>query len=239
MSRRSDAPPARRLLVAGAAGLVGSAVAEAAAGQGGELVLLGRSAAPLEVLAGRLNVPAQVVQADVTDPESVAAAVKLAGPVDAVVTLATGYGGRPVEVADLDTAEFRRIVETDLIGTYTLVRACLPALLASSAGRVVLVSSVAGLRGRPLAAHLCAAKAGVHGLGLGLAAELGGAGVRVNIVAPGPIARPGVGHPPSPIPPAQPEDVADAVLRLASADCDLQGQTVVVTGEAAGVEGFR
>ncbi|MFH8774787.1 SDR family NAD(P)-dependent oxidoreductase [Streptomyces sp. NPDC017958] len=231
----------RRLLIAGATGLVGTALAEAAAAQGTGLVLLGRSADRLNAPAARLEaehgVPVLSLEADVTDPASLDRAVRRAEAagldrLDAVVNLVTGYQGRPVPAGDLSPEEFRRVLETDVTGSFLLVRAWLKLLRAAPAGRMVLVSSVAGLRGRPMAAHLCAAKAGVNGLALGLSAELAAEGIGVRCVAPGPIARPGVGHPPSPIPPTTPERVADAVLRLTGADAELRGEPVSVTGEA-------
>ncbi|WP_405528411.1 SDR family oxidoreductase [Streptomyces canus] len=243
MLRSSDgaaAPMNRRLLVAGATGLVGTAVAESAAAQGTDLVLLGRSADRLQRLAARLEdehgVTALPLAADVTDPASLDHAVDRARAtgldrLDAVVSLVTGYRGRPLSVADLSAAEFREVLDTDVIGGFLLVRSWLALLRAAPAGRVVLVSSVAGLRGRPMAAHLCAAKAGVHGLVLGLSAELAAEGIGVRCVAPGPISRPGARHPPSPIAPTTPERVAAAVLGLTGADTEPNGEPVIVTGE--------
>ncbi|MEU9168847.1 SDR family oxidoreductase [Streptomyces sp. NPDC048420] len=255
MLRSSDgaaAPMNRRLLIAGATGLVGTAVAESAAAQGTDLVLLGRSADRLHRLAerleGKFGVTALALAADVTDPESMEHAVDRARAtgldrVDAIVSLVTGYRGRPVSVTDLSAAEFREVLDTDVTGGFLLVRSWLALLRAAPAGRVVLVSSVAGLRGRPMAAHLCAAKAGVHGLVLGLSAELAAEGIGVRCVAPGPIARPGVGHPPSPVPPTTPERVAAVVLGLTDAATEPHGEPVIVTGEPglrpAGVPGHQ
>ncbi|MEU5313866.1 SDR family oxidoreductase [Streptomyces sp. NPDC021562] len=242
MLRSSDgaaAPLNRQLLVAGANGLVGTAVAESAAAQGTDLVLLGRSADRLHRLADRLadahGASVLPLVADVTDQESLDRAVDRARAsgldrLDAMVNLVTGYRGRPAAATDLSAAEFREVLDTDVTGSFLLVRSCLPLLRAAPAARVVLVSSVAGLRGRPLAAHLCAAKAGVHGLVLGLSAELTREGIGVCCLAPGPIARPGAGHPPSPIPPTTPERVAAAVLRLTDPDTEPQGDPVIVTG---------
>ncbi|MFJ2865819.1 SDR family NAD(P)-dependent oxidoreductase [Kitasatospora sp. NPDC087314] len=229
------------LLLAGATGLVGAAAARSAAAQGAGLVLLGRSAEALSALAGELagefsGTPVHPVVADLTDQASLDAAfaaLPAAGVdrLDAVVNLATGYTGRPVPVGELPAEEFRRVVDTDLVGAFLLVRTALPLLRRAPDPRVVLVSSLAGLRGRPGAAHLCAAKAGVNGLALALAIELGEQGVAVNTVAPGPIARPGVPHPPTPVPLASPEQVAAAVLRLTEAADARRGETVIVTGE--------
>lgn len=230
------------MLVAGATGLVGSALTAAAAARGTGLVLVGRSGDALAEAAERLaaghGVPVLPLAVDLTVPTAVTAAVGGLADLgvdrlDSLAHLVTGYQGVPVTAADLPAEEFRRLLDTDVTTAFTLVRACLPLLRRAPAARVVLLSSVAGLRGRPMAAHLCAAKAAVHGLTLGLAAELGGEGIGVNTVAPGPIARPGVPHPPTPIPLTTPERVAEAVLRLSGPDCREQGTTTVVTGEPA------
>jgi 3-oxoacyl-[acyl-carrier protein] reductase len=229
-----------RLLVAGATGLVGPAVAAAAAADGTALVLLGRSTRPLAELAGRLTaeyaVPVLPVEADVTDTASLDRAAKHlrdAGidTLDGLVDLVTGYDGSPAAVDDLAADTFRRVMETDVTGAFQLVRTFLPLLRRASSARIVLTSSVAALRGRPMAAHLCAAKAGVHGLTLALATELAADGIVVNTVAPGPILRPGTGHPPSPVPPTTPEHVARTVLELISPASRAHGRPVVITGD--------
>ncbi len=98
---------------------------------------------------------------------------------------------------------------------------------------MVLFSSVAGLRGRPGAAHLCAAKAGIAGLVVALAKELGPRGVAVNAVAPGPvIADESAEHEfPAGVAPSTAQQVADAAVYLASdRSSPIQGQVLVVNG---------
>ncbi len=242
MSRPSNILPLPGdwLFIAGATGLVGRAVAEAAAAAGVNLVVhSGRDAAAAAELADRLapahGVTVLPVTVDITDPVALEAALgrlSAAGldRIDALVNLVTGYQGRPRPVADLTPEEFRHVVEVDLVGPYVLARACLPLLSRAAAARVVLVSSLAGLRGRPAAAHLCAAKAGVGGLALALSMEFVPLSIAVNTLAPGPIARPGVPHFPTPVPLSTPESVAEVVLRLASPQWEQTGRTLVVAG---------
>jgi 3-oxoacyl-[acyl-carrier protein] reductase len=81
--------------------------------------------------------------------------------------------------------EWQDVLDVNLTGAFKTVRACVPALRRSEAGRVVLVSSINGLRGSFGQANYAAAKAGLVGLARSLAKELARDGVTVNVVAPG------------------------------------------------------
>jgi len=229
-------------LVAGSTGLVGTAVAEAFAGQGVNLVLhsgskLAAAACQADTLASRFGVRCVPLTADLTSEAALTAARRQAEAsgirhLDALVNCATGYDGRPADLKDLDAAAFRRVIDVDLVGSYLLVRAFLPMLRQAGTARVVLLSSLAGVRGRPAAPHLCAAKAGITGLALGLSRDLAEAGIRVNVVAPGPVQRPGADPPPLPpgMPASAPGEVAATVLMLAGPAPGLAGQVIVVNG---------
>jgi len=196
-------------------------------------------------LADRYGVSTVPVQADLTDDGQVAAlperlAVAGVTGVDVVVSCVTGFGGRPAPLPTLDVAEFRRVLDVDLVGPYALVRILLEPLRARR-GHIVLLGSLAGERGRPAAAHLCAAKAGVSGLVRALSRELRPAGLTVNAVAPGPVVADGDAVPPG-LPPgvavSTPQDVARVVTFAASAaNTGLDGQVLVVEGTYAGAVG--
>jgi SDR family mycofactocin-dependent oxidoreductase len=138
--------------------------------------------------------PAGVVvahAADVTDLEALAGAVALAeerfGGLDAVVAAAGVIaGGAPHwEVAP---EQERAVLDVDLGGVLNAARAGVPALLRRPEprdGRFVAVASAAAVRGLPMLAAYCAAKAGVAGFVRALAVELGGTGVTANAVSPG------------------------------------------------------
>ncbi|NJC69935.1 SDR family oxidoreductase [Planosporangium thailandense] len=232
------------LFLAGATGRVGSAAAETLASQGENLVLhsSGRTESLTE-LAGRLTAQYGVhtvpVTADVTDAEQLARlnstlAERGIGALAALVNCTTAYTGGVAGIAELTGDEFRRVVDADLVGAFLLVRELLPLLINQKGAKVVLFSSVAGLRGRPGAAHLCAAKAGVHGLTLALAKELAAHGIAVNCVAPGPIVHADQGRP-TRLPPgvavSTPQEVVNAATYLASAaSSPISGQVLVVNG---------
>jgi NAD(P)-dependent dehydrogenase (short-subunit alcohol dehydrogenase family) len=233
----------RRLLIAGATGLVGTALSSAAAASGMELVLTGRSPDALAALGERLTAehgtPVHPVVADVTDSDSLDRAVRHlrssgVDRLDAVVYAVTGYDGRPVSVSDLTAADLRHLLESDVVGALQLIQAVLPLLRRGRNARLVLMSSVAALRGRPLAAHLVAAKAGTGGLALALSADLAPDNIAVATVAPGPIARPGADYSASPVATTTPEAVAAVLLGLAGEGLPVNGRPVVITGDGVG-----
>jgi 3-oxoacyl-[acyl-carrier protein] reductase len=130
---------------------------------------------------------AVVLQGDVADREAVERVV--AGALDAlggldVAVANSGVAARFAPVAEVDPAEWRRVLATDLDGAFFTARASVPALVARR-GTFLFVSSIgadmAGVGGAPY--HV--AKAGVNALTKVLAREVAGAGVRVNCIAPG------------------------------------------------------
>jgi 3-oxoacyl-[acyl-carrier protein] reductase len=137
------------------------------------------------------------------------------------------------------------VVETNLSGIFYTCRAAARGMMRRRAGAIVNVSSIVGLRGNPGQTNYAAAKAGIVGFTKSLARELGGRGVRANVVAPGyiktvltdalpedaragmlaatPLARLG-----------EPEDVARAVRFLCSDEASfITGEVLVVDGGLA------
>jgi NAD(P)-dependent dehydrogenase (short-subunit alcohol dehydrogenase family) len=94
---------------------------------------------------------------------------------------------RDAPVRELADDDWDAVVETNLSGTFRLVRAAVDAISASPRGRVVCISSVAALMGNATQAAYAASKAGLTGLVRTLARELAPAGVTANLVIPGPI----------------------------------------------------
>jgi len=127
------------------------------------------------------------LQADVGEREAVEAmvarAVEFLGRLDIAVAN-SGVAARVATVAKTDPAEWRRVLGTDLDGAFWTARAAVPHVVAQK-GVVLFISSIGADAAAPGGAPYHVAKAGVNALAKVLAKEVAGAGVRVNVIAPG------------------------------------------------------
>jgi 3-oxoacyl-[acyl-carrier protein] reductase len=127
------------------------------------------------------------VACDVTDNASVDQAV---GTVEAelgtIEVLVANAGVNDDKLLlQMDEASFGHVLDTNLVGTFRVVRRALPRMLRARKGRVILISSVVALSGAPGQANYAASKAGLVGFGRSLAREIGSRSITVNVVAPG------------------------------------------------------
>jgi NAD(P)-dependent dehydrogenase (short-subunit alcohol dehydrogenase family) len=177
-----------RLVIGGAGGL-GSVIAERLARDGDPVVVADADGAAADraaaaLLAAGLDATGSFV--DVTDPESVHAAVRGADRVGSrlgAVVNAVGVEGR-VPFDDLDLATWRRVIDVNLTGAFTVAASCIPLFRRRRSGVLVTVASVAAARPSPGSVAYSASKAGVVGLSRSLAAEVASEGVRVWAVCP-------------------------------------------------------
>ena len=212
-------------VVTGAARGIGKASALALARAGAEVTLLdvldtSESAQAVSAAGGWSS----EIRVDVSDRESVGRAIEMAeqrGPIDVLVTTAGVYGST-AGIEDLDEEEVDRVLAVNVKGTLWMIQAVLPAML-ERGGKIVCVGSVAGKVGGVLAGpHYVASKGGIHALVKWVAKVGAPHGVYANAIAPGAIETDmitGKGYQPDYCPLGrlgQPEDIAEAVLFLAS-----------------------
>jgi NAD(P)-dependent dehydrogenase (short-subunit alcohol dehydrogenase family) len=180
-------------LVAGASRGIGAETALAFALAGYDVVLGARDAHGLQQVVARIEASGGTAVAavtDVGDDESMAGIIDLAtetfGRLDAAFNNATD-GPMPAPLADVDVAGFDLGMRTNIRGTFLGMRHEIRAMLACGGGSIVNMASVAGVRAMTNLGAYVAAKSAIIGLTQVAALDYADRGIRVNVVAPGPI----------------------------------------------------
>ena len=188
----------RNAVVTGGASGIGRAISLRLASSGCDVAIWdldGERAAKVaeEVKAlGRRATALKVDVASFRDVEAAAARVRRElGPVTILVNDA-GFG-EIVPLAQMSESQWDRMIAVHLKGTFNCTRLLVQDMIDARWGRVVSISSVAGLKGAAGFVHYSAAKAGIAGFTKGLAFELGASGITVNAIAPGLIDTPILG----------------------------------------------
>lgn len=180
----------RRLIVTGAGSGIGRAFLDLALADAADCAAFVRDEAEREALLARGGIdPERIFAVDLTDfaasGEQVKAAAAELGGLDGLVASAGIFDHRPGLETEL--LDWQRVLDINLTASFALARNC---ALLMDAGAITFVSSQIGIVGHPRAAAYAASKAGLNGLTKALALELAPRGIRVNAVAPGPIATP-------------------------------------------------
>jgi short-subunit dehydrogenase len=204
------------VLVTGATGGIGGAIARALHERGATVLLSGRRADALERLRSSLGDRAEVLPADLAEADGVTGLAAAAGAVDVLVANAALPASGRVE--DFEPDEIDRAIDVNLRAPVQLTRALLPGMLERGRGHVVLVSSLSGKAASPRSGIYSATKFGLRGFAGGLREDVESRGVGVTVVFPGFVsdagffADSGVKLPPW-VRTRSPEQVAAAVVR--------------------------
>lgn len=238
----------KTVIVTGASGGIGSAIAATFALNGYNVVINYNNnetaALSLSSVLGEKGAAVRIFKADVSDSSQADSLVDFAksefGSVDILVNNA-GIAQQKL-FTDITDDDFDRMFNVNVKSVFNCCRAVLPEMIHNKHGRIVNISSMWGICGASCEVHYSASKAAVIGLTKALAKEVGPSGITVNCVAPGLIDTPMNGNlseetikelceetPVSRI--GTPQDVAKAVFFLSSEDSSF------ITGQVLGVDG--
>lgn len=176
--------------ITGGASGIGLATAKLLKERGWSVWLLDLNEEALAKSAGELGIPEDhAITLSVTNEDAVEAAIGRIADLGAVVNCAGIAMDRPA--VETSTEDFRRIVDVNLTGSFTVARAAARHWLAAGrGGSIVSISSISGISGNKGRVAYGASKGGLNLVTLVMANELGASGIRVNAVAPGPIDTP-------------------------------------------------
>jgi 3-oxoacyl-[acyl-carrier protein] reductase len=175
-------------LVTGASGGIGSAIAQALAGQGARLAVSGSNVEKLDAFRGTLGGDHVALACNLSDGAAVDALVPqaveaLGGKLDILVNNAGVT--RDNLAMRMKDEEWSDVIRINLEAAFRLSRAALKPMMRARFGRIVSITSVVGVTGNPGQANYAASKAGLIGMSKSLAQEIASRGITVNCVAPG------------------------------------------------------
>ena len=213
----------RKVVVTAAASGIGLAIAEAFAAEGDRVHICDINDQALEqVIRAHQAITGTVC--DVSERSSVeafiAAAVDTLGGIDVLVNNA-GISGPTTPVEHLDPDQWEQVLAVNLTGTFNVTRLAIPHLKRSAAGVILIMSSLGGRFGYPNRSPYATTKRGLIGFAETLALELGGDGVRTNVIAPGAVE-------------------GDRIRRVLQGRAETSGRTLdEVTADALGIQAVK
>lgn len=230
----------KNILVTGASGSIGSAIAKILHKAGAHVYISGTNLKKLETLGEELKNNFTIKQCDLSNAEHCENLVNEIEKLDALICNA-GIT-RDNLVMRMSNKDFEDVIDVNLKSSFILNRSAIKKMMRARSGKIVNISSVVAFSGNPGQSNYCASKAGLVGMTKSLAQEVASRGVNINVIAPGfitsnmtdalnetqkdaimqkiPMKNMGV-----------PEDIANAVLFLVSdLSSYITGQTIHVNG---------
>lgn len=183
----------KNALITGAGKGIGKAIALALAKEGVNVILLARTQDEIENVAAKarsLRVKALAITADVADINSVNSAVEKALTEFKTIDILINNAGIAAfgNFLELEPADWERIIQVNLMGTYYVTRAVLPNMIERKTGDIINISSTAGLNGNALTSAYSASKFAVLGLTDSLMQEVRKHNIRVTALTPSTVA---------------------------------------------------
>ncbi|MBZ5708804.1 SDR family NAD(P)-dependent oxidoreductase [Nannocystis pusilla] len=229
----------RVIALTGGAGGLGTVIAASGAERGARIVAFDIDEAALAALQARTGGRVHAIRGSILDEQDAARAAAFIraefGRLDCLINLAGGSRLADGDIVSSDPAEWRRVIELDLIGAMLMSRAMEPLLRAGDRPSIVNVSSVVTRRSVPVTGY-AAAKAGLEGFTLSLVSQLHADKIRANAVCLGPLATPRLLHRRATLKQTaadlkSPEEIVELFLFLASAGAAcLNGAVILADG---------
>ncbi|MBT5647831.1 MAG: 3-oxoacyl-[acyl-carrier-protein] reductase [Rhodospirillaceae bacterium] len=180
----------KKVVVTGASGGIGGAIARAMHEQGATVALAGRNREALDALAADLGDRCHVIVGELSDTEAADAMLAEASDaMDGIDVLVNNAGLTRDNLAmRIKDEDWQAVIDVNLTATFRLSRAVLRGMMKARWGRIINVTSIVGVTGNPGQTNYAASKAGIIGMSKSLAGEVATRGITVNCIAPGFIA---------------------------------------------------
>jgi 3-oxoacyl-[acyl-carrier protein] reductase len=180
----------KKVVVTGASGGIGGAIARAMHEQGATVALAGRNREALDALAADLGERCHVIVGELNDRAAADAMLAAASDaLDGIDVLVNNAGLTRDNLAmRIKDEDWQAVIDVNLTATFRLSRAVLRGMMKARWGRIINVTSIVGVTGNPGQTNYAASKAGIMGMSKSLAGEVATRGITVNCIAPGFIA---------------------------------------------------
>ena len=180
----------KKVVVTGASGGIGGAIARAMHEQGATVALAGRNREALDALAADLGDRCHVIVGELSDTEAADAMLAAASDaMDGIDVLVNNAGLTRDNLAmRIKDEDWQAVIDVNLTATFRLSRAVLRGMMKARWGRIINITSIVGVTGNPGQTNYAASKAGIIGMSKSLAGEVATRGITVNCIAPGFIA---------------------------------------------------